>query len=85
MADEITEPTPDPKESIPVESAPESNDVQSANADSAVPSHVIDDASLLELREKIDDVDAKLIELVNARASLVVDVGKIKRKSGAPI
>lgn len=85
MADEIIEPTPDPNESIPVESAPESSNAESVDLGSAVPSHVIDDAALLELRKKIDDVDERLIDLVNARASLVVDVGKIKRKSGAPI
>ncbi|MDG2469248.1 MAG: chorismate mutase [Pirellulaceae bacterium] len=67
-----------------------SNDSQSkTEGDSpkepAIPNHVGDDASLDELRKKIDDVDAKLIHLANARAELVVDVGKIKRKSGAPI
>lgn len=45
----------------------------------------VSDADLEELRKKIDSVDSKLIQLVNARAELVVEVGKIKRKSGAPI
>jgi chorismate mutase/prephenate dehydratase len=43
------------------------------------------EADLDELRQKIDEVDKQLIAIVNQRASLVVDVGKIKRKSGAPI
>ena len=45
----------------------------------------ISDEELEELRKKIDEVDRKLIDLVNDRARLVVDVGKIKRKSGSPI
>lgn len=54
-------------------------------SDSSDPSHPISDSDLDELRQKIDEVDRKLIELVNDRARLVVDIGKIKRKSGAPI
>ena len=43
------------------------------------------DSALEDLRKKIDDVDRKLINLVNDRAQLVVEVGEIKRKSGSPI
>jgi len=35
---------------------------------------------LKELRLNIDDVDDKILELLNKRASLVIDVGKIKLK-----
>jgi len=37
------------------------------------------------LRVRIDDVDRGLIELLNKRAELVVDVGRIKREAGLPI
>lgn len=42
-------------------------------------------ADLSELREKIDIIDAQLVHLLNQRAELVVQVGKIKRQSGVPI
>ncbi len=45
----------------------------------------IDNRVLAELRVKIDDVDRRLIELLNTRAKLVVDVGKLKRGKGIPI
>ncbi|MCD4830665.1 MAG: prephenate dehydratase [Anaerohalosphaeraceae bacterium] len=34
--------------------------------------------SLEELRNKIDEIDTKLVELLNARAQVVVEVGKLK-------
>ncbi len=34
------------------------------------------------LRKKIDEIDSKTLELLNSRAKLVVEVGKIKIKSG---
>lgn len=43
------------------------------------------DADLAGLRTRIDAVDAKLIELLNERASLVVEVGKTKRAGDIPI
>lgn len=52
--------------------------------DSKKPDHP-DDPQLQDLRNKIDAVDQKLIDIVNERAKLVVEVGKIKRKSGSPI
>ena len=45
----------------------------------------IDNQVLAELRDKIDDVDRRLIELFNSRAELVVEVGKLKREAGIPI
>jgi chorismate mutase / prephenate dehydratase len=42
-------------------------------------------AALAELRQKIDALDRKIVELLNKRAELVVNVGKIKRSSGVPI
>ncbi len=41
--------------------------------------------NLDELRRRIDEVDTKLIELLNTRAELVVNVGKVKRGDGTPI
>lgn len=43
------------------------------------------DADLAGLRARIDVVDAKLVELLNERASLVVEVGKTKRQGDIPI
>ncbi len=40
---------------------------------------------LSELRKKIDDVDRQLVALLNSRAKLVVEVGRLKRKSQIPI
>ena len=52
--------------------------------------HRIDDSDtpvsdLPDLREKIDELDRKLVQLLNERARLVVEVGRSKRDTGAPI
>lgn len=44
-----------------------------------------DSAALADLRRRIDRIDKKLVALLNERAGLVVEVGKTKRGSGAPI
>ena len=44
-----------------------------------------DSARLSDLRQKIDDLDQQLVDLLNARAKLVVDVGEFKRGSNTPI
>lgn len=38
-----------------------------------------------ELRVRIDALDEQIVKLLNERASLVVDVGRVKRNSGSPI
>lgn len=38
-----------------------------------------------ELREQIDDLDAQIVPLLNARARIVVQVGKFKQRSNVPI
>lgn len=41
--------------------------------------------ALEPLRQRINALDAELIRLLNERASLVVEVGKVKRKEGIPV
>ncbi|HYM47600.1 MAG TPA: prephenate dehydratase [Burkholderiaceae bacterium] len=43
------------------------------------------DHRLKSLREAIDAVDARLLALLNERAKLAIDVGKVKHGSGAPV
>ena len=40
---------------------------------------------LEELRNNIDDIDRKLVDLINQRAQQVIEVGKIKQGSNIPI
>ncbi len=37
------------------------------------------------LRKQIDELDHRIVELLNARARIVVDIGKIKHQSGTPV
>lgn len=41
--------------------------------------------TLEELRKQIDVIDAELVELLNRRAEVVVEVGKLKNADGTPI
>ena len=41
--------------------------------------------SLDKLRKKIDKIDEKLVELINERAQIVVEVGKLKQADESPI
>jgi chorismate mutase/prephenate dehydratase len=41
--------------------------------------------SLEELRNRIDDIDHQLVELLNERARVVVEIGKLKSKTGGQI
>src|SRR6266404_7022851 len=43
------------------------------------------EAALDKLRSQIDALDAQIVELLNARAQIVVQVGKIKQSTNAPI
>ena len=45
----------------------------------------MDQEVLTDIRGKIDEIDRKLVGLLNDRAELVVEVGKLKRQSGIPI
>jgi chorismate mutase len=40
---------------------------------------------IAEWRKKIDDLDRKLVELLNERAQCAHEIGKLKRNSGMPI
>jgi chorismate mutase/prephenate dehydratase len=40
---------------------------------------------LSELRKRIDDLDCRIVELLNERAKVVVEVGKVKQADGTPI
>jgi chorismate mutase / prephenate dehydratase len=44
-----------------------------------------DSGDLQSLRLRIDALDAQLVELLNARAKVVVEIGKLKRQSNEPI
>jgi len=36
-------------------------------------------------RRQIDEIDGKLVELLNARAKCVVEIGRLKKVDGAPL
>lgn len=52
---------------------------------SASPGPAAGSVNLDALRTQIDDVDRRLISLLNERAALVVQVGTLKRDTGTPI
>jgi chorismate mutase/prephenate dehydratase len=41
--------------------------------------------SLEELRKKIDEIDQQLVELLNERARIVVEIGKFKKETEKPV
>jgi chorismate mutase/prephenate dehydratase len=41
--------------------------------------------SLEELRKQINELDHKLVQLLNERARVVIEIGKLKNKTGKPI
>ncbi|MHC4438232.1 MAG: chorismate mutase, partial [Planctomycetota bacterium] len=41
--------------------------------------------SLEELRRRIDELDNQLVMLLNERARVVVDIGKLKNKTDKPV
>ncbi len=40
---------------------------------------------IADLRKKIDEIDRKLVELINQRAQAAHEIGKLKRDIGMPI
>ncbi len=55
----------------------------SADSDKAPPSSTAPD--LRGFREKVDFVDRQIVDLLNERARLIVEIGKVKRDAGIPI
>ena len=43
------------------------------------------DAALAPLRERIDGLDREILRLLNARAEVVVEIGRVKRAAAGPI
>ena len=41
--------------------------------------------ALAPLRAQIDELDRKIVELLNQRASVVVEIGKLKQQNNTPI
>jgi chorismate mutase/prephenate dehydratase len=41
--------------------------------------------NLDDLRKQIDEIDAKLIELLNQRAGVVIEVGQLKKQTSTPV
>jgi chorismate mutase len=41
--------------------------------------------SVEEWRRKIDEIDRKLVELLNERSKCVLEIGRIKRQDGSPV
>jgi len=41
--------------------------------------------SLEELRKQINELDTRLVQLLNERAQVVIEIGKLKNKTGKPI
>ena len=41
--------------------------------------------SLEELRKRIDELDFQLVKLLNERARVVVEIGKLKNKTDRPV
>ena len=45
----------------------------------------VGESSLETLRKQIDELDGKIVELLNVRARIVVEIGKLKQQSNTPI
>jgi len=45
----------------------------------------VDTSSLEHLRKRIDEIDHQLVKLLNERAAVVIDIGKLKSKTGTPV
>jgi chorismate mutase-like protein len=55
------------------------------NAEIATRYSRIESVSLKDLRQRIDEIDCQLVELLNERARVVVEVGNFKSKTDGPI
>src|SRR5215203_4542038 len=50
-----------------------------------IPGNGPENPALEELRRRIDGVDEQLVDLLNARARIVVEIGRLKQQHNAPI
>src|SRR5262245_12023638 len=50
-----------------------------------MPADDTDPASLEPLRRQIDAIDGKIVQLLNDRARVVVEIGKLKQQNNQPI
>jgi chorismate mutase / prephenate dehydratase len=50
-----------------------------------MPDHPVPDSALLALRQRIDAVDGDLLQLLNQRAALALQVGEIKKHNGSVV
>ena len=41
--------------------------------------------SVADWRRKIDEIDRKLVELLNERSRCVLEIGRLKRQDGSPL
>lgn len=57
----------------------------SDNSNQSAPKQPPEEADLTSLRRRIDELDKQIVELLNARASVVVEVGQAKQTDGTPI
>jgi chorismate mutase-like protein len=48
----------------------------------SVPDKTVPDKGVEDWRSKIDEIDKRLVELLNERSRCVVEIGRIKQKSG---
>jgi chorismate mutase/prephenate dehydratase len=69
----------------PAGDTPSPSSQSSEGSSSGQPSSSAPDPALAALREQIDSVDRKLFELLNERAQVVLKVGELKARTGAPV
>ena len=41
--------------------------------------------AIKKLRKKIDSIDSKVLNLLNKRAGVILEIGRVKKRSGQPI
>lgn len=51
----------------------------------SVPDRNVPDKNVEDWRSKIDEIDRRLVELLNERSRCVVEIGRIKQISGEPL
>jgi len=57
----------------------------SASDQAAPPAQRSDEAAIEEFRRRIDQIDDQLMKLLNSRSACAVEIGRLKRRVGAPV